>query len=69
MYKLTNPYGQTISQLDSIDIFKLAPIGEYANTVVFSPPINRQEETIRAIQALRLNANESVEESTLNQAL
>ena len=71
MDMLSIPYGHALSQLDSTNMFKSTPKGEYANTLVFTPPIDRQESTIRAIEALRLSIPQSSPELPviLNQTL
>jgi hypothetical protein len=55
----TSSFGTALGQIDLVEIFSPTVQGQYANTTVFSPPVNREELMLRAIEALRPQSNEN----------
>lgn len=55
MYKTVNTssYGNILSELKVADTFKQSVKSEYANKLVFLPPIDQQAAMIKAVEALR----------------
>lgn len=59
-FRFDGSYGSALDHLNYNEIFSPVVKGDYANTMVFSPPVNQEEAILKAIESLQPNDEASI---------